>query len=413
MDFFNMADTEHCGKLAVLEKLLTSFEKQREKCLVFSWSTQTLDVIEALLQAKGWVYHRIDGQTAVGTRQQLVDEYNESARNFIFLCSTRAAGVGLNLQSASRVVVFDCNWNPAYDLQAQDRAYRIGQKKNVHVYRLVCQGTVEELMYMRQLYKTSLTSEALDGKKSQRLFEAIEGEKKGELYGLPNLMRFDINGHLHRMKTETSTSHQPGAASFMSSSSSSSSSPSSPSSTSSSLLLTSDATLKSAQSKGCDAESGHEGDSKHDDLPEGLDVVSAGDLLHTVQQTAVEFFGEELNVELGTRSCLNGDFLSTKGEDGRADDEVDDGDVHGDYDYNDEIFAEVDGSNNCKDKKNKLDELSKSQGVNKLMRQLPFAPGMKSKFKKTSAPPAQTEDTQKFSEKGTLKLFLPSYKKKE
>lgn len=135
-----------CGKLFVLEKMLRHFDSLREKCLVFSWSTQTLDVIEAMCQSRGWRYSRLDGSIPPAQRQRLVDDFNNSSGNLIFLCSTKAGGVGLNLQSASKVVVFDVNWNPAYDQQAQDRAYRIGQTKQVSVFRLVCEGTIEELM---------------------------------------------------------------------------------------------------------------------------------------------------------------------------------------------------------------------------------------------------------------------------
>lgn len=202
-NFWDLANAAHCGKLDCLDKLLTKFESWREKCLVFSWSTQTLDVIQAFLRSKGWAFTRLDGSTPVSHRQKLVDDFNNSKSAFIFLCSTRAGGVGINLQSASKVVVFDVNWNPSYDQQAQDRAYRIGQEKKVVVFRLISQGTIEELMYMRQLKKTSMTNATLDGKRSERIFEAIEGERKGELYGLANLMRFDPTGHLRRARVDS------------------------------------------------------------------------------------------------------------------------------------------------------------------------------------------------------------------
>jgi len=109
------------------------------KVLVFSWSTQTLDVLGAFCQAHGWPYTRLDGSTPTKSRQQLVDTFNASASSFVFLCSTKAGGVGINLQSASKVIIFDVNWNPSFDQQAQDRAYRIGQTKDVSVFRLVCQ----------------------------------------------------------------------------------------------------------------------------------------------------------------------------------------------------------------------------------------------------------------------------------
>jgi len=204
-NFFDLSDPSHCGKLFVLGKLLKAFSERKEKVLVFSWSTQTLDILQAFCVRQAYRHHRLDGGTPSKQRQGLVDEFNSSPSAFVFLCSTKAGGVGINLQSASKVVVFDVNWNPSYDQQAQDRAYRIGQTKEVSVFRLVCQGTVEELVYMRQLYKTGLTAAALDNKvKNERMFDAIEGEKKGELYGLPNLMRFDADGILERHRLDSS-----------------------------------------------------------------------------------------------------------------------------------------------------------------------------------------------------------------
>jgi SNF2 family DNA or RNA helicase len=83
--------------------MLRHFDSNREKCLVFSWSTQTLDVIEALCHTRGWNSARLDGSVAPSQRQRLVDEFNNSPSSFVFLCSTRAGGVGINLQSATKV----------------------------------------------------------------------------------------------------------------------------------------------------------------------------------------------------------------------------------------------------------------------------------------------------------------------
>ena len=136
------------GKLRTLDKLLSSFTSRREKTLVFSLSTQTLDIIEAYTKSKGWSYVRLDGSTPQGQRQHLVDKFNKDRSNiFIFLISTKAGGLGLNLTSASKVIIYDCNWNPTLDLQAQDRAYRFGQDRHVSVFRLIAQG--EGLVWAR------------------------------------------------------------------------------------------------------------------------------------------------------------------------------------------------------------------------------------------------------------------------
>lgn len=92
----------------------------------------------------------------------------------MFLISTRAGGLGLNLVSANRVVIFDPNWNPAQDLQAQDRSFRFGQKRHVTVFRLLSAGSIEELVYSRQVYKQQLSNIAVAGKMEKRYFEGVQ-----------------------------------------------------------------------------------------------------------------------------------------------------------------------------------------------------------------------------------------------
>lgn len=92
----------------------------------------------------------------------------------MFLISTRAGGLGLNLVSANRVVIFDPNWNPAQDLQAQDRSFRFGQKRHVVVFRLLSAGSLEELVYIRQVYKQQLSNIAVSGKMEKRYFEGVQ-----------------------------------------------------------------------------------------------------------------------------------------------------------------------------------------------------------------------------------------------
>jgi superfamily II DNA/RNA helicase len=152
---------EPSGKLKTLLKLLQRFERQQQKVLVFSYSVQTLDLLQALAKANSLSYCRLDGTTPTGARKPIIDEFNSNPSIRVFFISTKAGGLGLNLTSASRVVIFDVAWNPSSDLQAQDRAYRLGQRKDVQVYRLVSQGTIEELCYMRQIYKQQLHNLAI------------------------------------------------------------------------------------------------------------------------------------------------------------------------------------------------------------------------------------------------------------
>eukprot|EP00931_Biecheleriopsis_adriatica_P049344 TRINITY_DN28545_c0_g1_i1.p1 TRINITY_DN28545_c0_g1~~TRINITY_DN28545_c0_g1_i1.p1 ORF type:complete len:972 (-),score=208.89 TRINITY_DN28545_c0_g1_i1:61-2943(-) len=165
-----LGDPEACGKMQVLIPLLRHWRRRGQKVLVFSRSTRLLDILEACLWQQGWSPQvlRLDGTTAVGQRQRLVDEFNTSSTRAIFLISTRAGGVGLNLTSASVVVIFDPDWNPFSDLQAQDRSFRIGQTRVVEVYRLLGAGTIEEQVYVRQVWKQQLAAAAIDGTRSAR-----------------------------------------------------------------------------------------------------------------------------------------------------------------------------------------------------------------------------------------------------
>jgi DNA repair and recombination protein RAD54B len=164
-------------KLAFLELLLQRVsESEDEKVVLVSNYTTTLDLMERLLTSKGYPYLRLDGQTPVAKRQGLVDLFNTSpvAKNFAFLLSAKAGGTGLNLVGASRLVLFDVDWNPATDLQAMARIHRDGQKKPCFIYRLVVQGTLEEKIYQRQLTKTGLSDAVVDSKKTTQGFTSEE-----------------------------------------------------------------------------------------------------------------------------------------------------------------------------------------------------------------------------------------------
>jgi hypothetical protein len=142
----------------------------------------------------------------------LIQEFNSNPSVFVFLISTRAGGLGLNLTAANKVIVFDVNWNPSYDMQAQDRAFRIGQQRHVQVFRLVAQGTVEELCYMRQVYKLQLTQAAMskDARATTpRHFEGVEGEEHGELFGIENLLQFTDGSILKAIRAAAAPAARP------------------------------------------------------------------------------------------------------------------------------------------------------------------------------------------------------------
>ncbi|XP_054864943.1 chromodomain-helicase-DNA-binding protein 2 isoform X1 [Amphiprion ocellaris] len=133
------------GKLVLLDKLLTRLRERGNRVLIFSQMVRMLDILAEYLAKKRYPFQRLDGSIRGEIRKQALDHFNaEGSEDFCFLLSTRAGGLGINLASADTVVIFDSDWNPQNDLQAQARAHRIGQKKQVNIYRLVTKGTVEE-----------------------------------------------------------------------------------------------------------------------------------------------------------------------------------------------------------------------------------------------------------------------------
>ncbi|KAG5260826.1 hypothetical protein AALO_G00297020 [Alosa alosa] len=194
--FEAMSDPMYSGKMRVLQKLLRHFLQKKDKVLLFSLSTKLLDVLESYCMAEGLEYHRLDGTTKAKDRMKIVKEFNGSKNVNLCLVSTMAGGLGLNFVGANIVILFDPTWNPANDLQAIDRVYRIGQCRDVTVFRLISLGTVEEVIYLRQVYKQQLQSSVVGKENSRRYFEAVQGTdgQSGELFGLRNLFRLQLDG---------------------------------------------------------------------------------------------------------------------------------------------------------------------------------------------------------------------------
>ena len=133
------------GKMLLLDRLLPSLFERGHKVLIFSQFKTQLDILEDYaLDLRGWNVCRIDGSVSQEDRQNQIREFNTNPDFKLFLLSTRAGGQGINLASADTVILFDSDWNPQQDLQAQDRAHRIGQKRPVVIFRLATKGTVEE-----------------------------------------------------------------------------------------------------------------------------------------------------------------------------------------------------------------------------------------------------------------------------
>ncbi|ESL08253.1 DNA excision repair protein [Trypanosoma rangeli SC58] len=162
------------GKLQTLRKLLTVWQRGGQRVLVFSQTRTALDIIENMCEQEGFTYIRMDGSTNGHYRQELMDRFNEDDSIVAALLTTRVGGVGVNLVGASRVVLFDPDWNPVTDEQARERAWRIGQTRDVGVYRLIASGTVEEAILRRQLAKTYVTEKVLHNPSLQRFFHQQE-----------------------------------------------------------------------------------------------------------------------------------------------------------------------------------------------------------------------------------------------
>ncbi|KAL4180565.1 hypothetical protein AMTRI_Chr13g125920 [Amborella trichopoda] len=148
---------EQCGKFRLLDRILSHLLARRHKVLIFSQWTKVLDIIEYFLSEKGLNTCRIDGSIKLAERQQQIKEFNDLDSQWsIFLLSTRAGGLGINLTAADTCVIYDSDWNPQIDLQAMDRCHRIGQTKPVHVYRLATSHSVEGRMLKRASAKLKL-----------------------------------------------------------------------------------------------------------------------------------------------------------------------------------------------------------------------------------------------------------------
>ncbi|XP_053307111.1 DNA excision repair protein ERCC-6 [Spea bombifrons] len=181
------------GKMIVVESLLKIWHRQGHRVLLFTQSRQMLQILEQFLRNRGYSYLKMDGTTTIASRQPLITQYNEDPSLFVFLLTTRVGGLGVNLTGANRVVIYDPDWNPSTDSQARERAWRIGQKKQVTVYRLLTAGTIEEKIYHRQIFKQFLANRVLKDPKQRRFF------KSNDLYEL-----FTLSSPDDSQGTETS-----------------------------------------------------------------------------------------------------------------------------------------------------------------------------------------------------------------
>ncbi|KAF9237041.1 SNF2 family N-terminal domain-containing protein [Melanogaster broomeanus] len=168
---------ENSGKMIILDKLLHSMKAKGSRVLIFSQMSRVLDILEDYCLFRSFRYCRIDGSTAHDDRIQAIDDYNRpDSDKFIFLLTTRAGGLGINLTTADIVILYDSDWNPQADLQAMDRAHRIGQTKQVYVFRFITESSVEERMLERAAQKLRLDQLVIQQGQSQQSKAASKDE---------------------------------------------------------------------------------------------------------------------------------------------------------------------------------------------------------------------------------------------
>ncbi|GFT87465.1 DNA excision repair protein ERCC-6 [Nephila pilipes] len=180
------------GKMIVVETLLRLWYKQGHRVLLFTQSKLMLQILEIFVKSKNYKYMKMDGTTSISSRQPAVTKFNSDPSIFVFLLTTRVGGLGVNLTGANKVIIYDPDWNPSTDVQARERAWRIGQSRPVTIYRLLSAGTIEEKIYHRQIFKQFMTNRVLKDPKQGRFF------KSNDLYELFSYQEVDKQG------TETS-----------------------------------------------------------------------------------------------------------------------------------------------------------------------------------------------------------------
>merc|ERR1719492_778951 len=175
------------GKFELLDRILPKLKESGHRVLMFCQMTQCMTIIEDYFNFKGYRFLRLDGMTKADERADMLKVFNsKDSEYFIFLLSTRAGGLRLNLQTADTVVIFDSDWNPHQDLQAQDRAHRIGQKNEVRVLRLMTVNSVEERILAAAKYKLNMDEKVIQ---AGRFNNTSSGSERRQL--LQSILRAD------------------------------------------------------------------------------------------------------------------------------------------------------------------------------------------------------------------------------
>lgn len=180
IDVYHNAIIQSSGKMVLVDKLLPRLKQNGHRVLIFSQMVRLLDIIEDYLIFRKFPYERLDGRIRGNLRQAAIDRYcKPDSDRFVFLLCTKAGGLGINLTAADTVIIYDSDWNPQNDLQAQARCHRIGQKKNVKIYRLLCRNTYEREMFDKASMKLGLDRAVLQSMNSDNKQVAAGGNALG------------------------------------------------------------------------------------------------------------------------------------------------------------------------------------------------------------------------------------------
>jgi len=186
-DAESIALVESSGKMVCMNKLLPKLRSEGHRVLIFSQFVLMLDIMEDYLESMNFPYERLDGRVNAIDRQQAIDRYTNSSSAFAFLLSTRAGGVGITLTAADTVIIYDSDWNPQNDLQAMARCHRIGQTKDVTVYRLITNNC-----YEKELFETASRKQGLEGAILGNIHTKKGAEQNKEIENLLRRGAYDV-----------------------------------------------------------------------------------------------------------------------------------------------------------------------------------------------------------------------------
>lgn len=166
------------AKLKKLDEMLVTLKEEGHRVLIYFQMTRMMDLMEEYLTYRQYKHIRLDGSSKLDDRRDLVHDWQTKPEIFIFLLSTRAGGLGINLTAADTVIFYDSDWNPTIDSQAMDRAHRLGQTRQVTVYRLLLKGTIEERMRDRAKQKEHVQQVVMEGKAKEKKVQIVESDEK-------------------------------------------------------------------------------------------------------------------------------------------------------------------------------------------------------------------------------------------